>query len=53
MVRVVIAPAQHGEVGNLEGVGGAAAALQRARHHVAHVEVSLGDARRQVQLRAD
>lgn len=50
MMRVVVAAAQHGEVRHLEGVGGAAAALQCARHCVAHVEVSLRHVRRQIQL---
>lgn len=53
LVRLlVIPPPYHREVGHLEGVGLLAAALQRARHAVAHVEVARRDVRRQVQLRA-
>lgn len=37
----MVAAAQDGKVCHLEAVGGAAAALQRARHSVAHVEVGL------------
>lgn len=48
VVVVVVTAAQHGEVGHLEGVGGAAAALQGARHRVPHVEVRLRHVRCQV-----
>lgn len=51
LVRLlVVSPPYHREVGHLEGVGLLAAALQRARHTVAHVEVARRDVRRQVQL---
>ena len=46
----MITSAQHGEVRHLECVRGPAAALQRARHRVAHVEVSLRHVRCQIQL---
>lgn len=41
MVVLMVAPAEHREVGHLEAVGGTTAALQRACHGVAHVEVRL------------
>lgn len=53
MVRLVVAPPQHGEVGDLEAVGGPAAALQGAGHRVPHVEVRLRHVRCQVKLRSE
>lgn len=53
MVSFVVAAAQDCEVRDLERVGGATAALQRARHRVPHVEVCLRHVRRQVQLREE
>lgn len=51
LVRLfVVPPPYHRKVGHLEGVGLLAAALQRASHAVAHVEVARRDVRRQVQL---
>lgn len=47
---VVVATAQDGKVRDLKRIGGSGAALQRARHRVPHVEVSLGHVRRQVEL---
>jgi len=41
LVRLlVVPPPYHREVGHLEGVGLLAAALQRARHTIAHVEIA-------------
>lgn len=48
MMCIMVAAAQHRKVRHLEGVGGATASLQRARHRVAHVEVCLRHVRRQV-----
>jgi len=51
LVRLlVVPPPYHREVGHLEGVGLLAAALQRACHTIAHVEVARWDIRCQVQL---
>lgn len=47
---IMVAAAQHCEVRHLEGVWGPAASLQGACHRVAHVEISLGHVRCQIQL---
>lgn len=50
MVCFMVAAAQNSEVRHLEGVGGATAAFQGARHCVAHVEVRLRHVCCKIQL---